>query len=88
MKKIELNPDELAVTSFQTSAAGDEAGTVFGQQETAFTGCSCPGGTCQGYSCDTACTYTWDAPTCDMTCEGSWTCDTCDHTAWDTCPCR
>ena len=86
---MKLNPDQLTVTSFPTSAPAREAGTVLGQQHTAFTGCSCPGATCQGEpSCGTACTYTWDAPSCDMTCEPAWTCVGCDHTAWDTCPCR
>lgn len=79
MKKMKLNPEQLTVTSFPTSGAAREAGTVFARQYTAFTDCSCAG-TCQGHSCDTGCTWTWDGPSCYMTCQPQYTCDTCEHT--------
>lgn len=75
MNKLKLRLDELAVESFGTTCAADEQGTVFGEQCTCQTVCSCPG-------CPT-CDYTCDDPTCvaqtciGYTCEGSCPLDGC-----------
>jgi hypothetical protein len=88
MKKMKLNLEQLAVDSFDTSAAPQPRGTVFGEEYTNLTHCSCPGhpscdgyDTCQGSpSCDGVCTYTQGNDTCDITCHGAFTCElSCDY---------
>jgi hypothetical protein len=58
MKKLRLNPDELAVVPFQVEPARPDAGTVVGND---LSGAGCPTGvqyscgyprTCGGTSCD------------------------------------
>jgi hypothetical protein len=72
MRKLTLNLDQLAVDSFDTAAATEKKGTVFGEQCTCQTQCSCPG-------CPT-CDYTCDDVTCAASC-GS--CEpTCDASCW------
>jgi hypothetical protein len=68
MKKLSLKLDDLRVDTFQTSAVRQEAGTVFGEECTCPTDCTCPG--CP--SCDPTCEVTCDA-TCQHTC-GQETC--------------
>jgi hypothetical protein len=67
--KLKLNLDQLTVDSFETAKDAPRAGTVFGEQCTCYTNCTCPG--CP--SCDATCPLT-----CDYTCE--YTCETCDFT--------
>ena len=79
MAKLRLDLDELSVESFDTAARAEEKGTVFGEQCTCYTNCTCPG--CP--SCDETC-----ADTCGASClETCVTCDpTCrDYSCWDTC---
>jgi hypothetical protein len=74
MKKLALQLDDLTVESFETVAAEREAGTVFGEQCTCYTNCSCPGvptcdetecaGTCGG--CCTVCWDTCDGASCEL----------------------
>ena len=67
-KKLSLTLDDLQVDSFQTSADREEKGTVFGEQCTCPTNCTCPG--CP--TCDETCPNTcWE--TCGATC-GQETC--------------
>jgi len=85
MKKLKLHLDDLRIDAFQTTSEETSQGTVFGEQCTCWTQCTCPGcptcdascnGTC-GVSCYGSC-----AATCDATCGGScdWTCaDTCNY---------
>ncbi|HYR09771.1 MAG TPA: hypothetical protein VEQ60_18490 [Longimicrobium sp.] len=88
MKKMKLELEQLAVDSFDTSAAPERRGTVYGRQVTDFTHCTCPGhpscdgyDTCQGPTCDAFCTYTQGDPSCDITCHGRFTCEpSCDYT--------
>ena len=89
MKKMTLDLDQLSVDSFDTSAPPEKRGTVFGEEYTPFTHCTCPGhpscdgyDTCQGTpSCDGVCTYTQGDPSCDITCHGRFTCEpSCDYT--------
>jgi hypothetical protein len=61
--KLTLKLEDLAVDSFDTSAAQKEKGTVFGEQGpcTCLTACTCPG-----------------CLTCDHTACGQQSCETCD----------
>jgi hypothetical protein len=68
MKKLTLTLDDLQVDSFQTADVRQEKGTVFGEQCTCQTNCTCPG--CP--SCDYTCAHTCEQ-TCDNTC-GQETC--------------
>ena len=89
MKKMKLDLDELTVDSFDTSSAGPRAGTVFGEQCTCYTNCTCPGcptcaqscnGTC-GDSCNGTC-----GDSCYGTCAGQYSCDyTCDSCYYTQC---
>lgn len=72
MRKLSLNLDQLTVDSFDTATAEEKKGTVFGEQCTCHTQCTCPG-------CPT-CDYTCDDATCHQSC-GS--CEvTCDVSCW------
>jgi len=81
--KLRLNLEQLTVDSFQTSAAEKPKGTVFGEQCTCYTNCTCPG--CP--TCNRSCNGTCDATacgTCGVSCGG--TCDnTCDYSCGGTC---
>jgi hypothetical protein len=87
MKKLRLHLEDLRIDSFQTTSAEKPKGTVFGEQCTCYTNCTCPG--CP--TCDASCNGTCDCSgaTCDASCNG--TCDTYCAT-WDnscdgrTCP--
>jgi hypothetical protein len=96
MRKLKLDLEDLSVESFATTPEPHrEAGTVFGQQCTCYTQCTCPGcptcdascngtcgGTCAG-TCDASCNGTCDCPaTNDASCYGS-----CDYSCIcsDTC---
>ena len=79
MKKLRLNLDQLAVDSFDTSAAAAEKGTVFGEQCTCQTQCTCPGcPTCDFSACG--------QNTCQETClESCWGSCAPEYSCWDTC---
>jgi hypothetical protein len=78
MAKLRLNLDQLDVDSFDTSASATAKGTVFGEQCTCYTNCTCPGcPTCN----HTQCGQQTCENTCDDSCWGS--CD--DYSCWDTC---
>ena len=71
--KLKLNLDDLAVDSFDTSRRPEKRGTVFGEQCTCYTQCTCPGcptcdNTCNA-TCDATCAYTCDDATCPYTCD-------------------
>jgi hypothetical protein len=67
MRKLKLDLEDLSVESFATTPeARHEGGTVFGQQCTCYTQCTCPG--CP--TCDASCNGTCDQ-TCDDSCYGS-----------------
>ena len=68
MAKLKLQLDDLLVDSFQTTEPQKPKGTVFGEQCTCYTNCTCPG--CP--TCDASCNGTCDA-TCAGTC--AYTCD-------------
>ena len=80
MQKLKLRLDDLQVDTFQTTPVEKQKGTVFGEQCTCRTQCTCPG--C--YTCDASCNGTCGAScngtcgaTCDASCYGScdYTCD-------------
>jgi hypothetical protein len=67
--KLKLQLDQLTVDSFDTSAVRQEKGTVFGEQCTCYTQCTCPGcptcyASCNG-SCDASCNGTCYEATCN-----------------------
>jgi hypothetical protein len=89
MKKFKLELDDLRIDSFSTTPARQEKGTVFGEQCTCYTNCTCPG--CP--TCDASCNGTCNAScngcggtdyyscggTCDGSCGGGYSCDyTCE----------
>jgi hypothetical protein len=75
MKKLRLQLEELCVDSFDTTPVRRENGTVFGEQCTCYTNCTCPG--CP--TCDASCNGSCGA-SCNGTCDG-----TCDASCGDTC---
>ncbi|HYW11389.1 MAG TPA: hypothetical protein VE871_05510 [Longimicrobium sp.] len=83
-RKLKLSLDELTIDSFDTTRPAAKNGTVFGEQCTCYTQCTCPGcptcyascnGTCAG-TCANTCANTCDDATC-----GCGTGYTCDQTA-------
>lgn len=79
MPKLKLNLDQLSVDSFSTQAPEKKSGTVFGEQCTCHTQCTCPGcptcyESCNG-SCVQTCAYSCNG-TCDYSCGGTcgWEC--------------
>ena len=88
MKKLALRLEDLRIDSFSTTEVRREKGTVYGEQCTCYTQCTCPGcPTCDascGGTCDAACNTgnTCDfscGGTCDYSCGGGGTCDvTCE----------
>ncbi|HEX6370712.1 MAG TPA: hypothetical protein VF006_17450 [Longimicrobium sp.] len=67
MKKLRLNLDQLAVDSFDTAVPEEKKGTVFGEQCTCQTICTCPGCPTCDNTCPNTCAYSCD----DMSCGGS-----------------
>jgi hypothetical protein len=88
VKKLKLRLDDLLVDTFQTTTVQKAKGTVFGEQCTCYTQCTCPGcptcdASCNG-TCGASCYGTCDA-TCDASCDGycgsDYTCgDGCGYT--------
>jgi hypothetical protein len=98
MKKLKLRLDDLRIDSFDTTAPQKAKGTVFGEQCTCYTQCTCPGcptcdASCNG-TCGASCNGTCDAScngTCDFYCNGTYemscngyTCPTAEYPR----PCR
>ncbi|HEX6373889.1 MAG TPA: hypothetical protein VF006_33480 [Longimicrobium sp.] len=86
--KLKLKLDDLLVDTFQTMPVQKAKGTVFGEQCTCYTNCTCPGcptcnascnGTCGG-SCNGTC-----GATCDASCNGTCDCGTWDASCGGTC---
>jgi hypothetical protein len=77
--KLTLNVEDLLVDSFDTTATQKPKGTVFGEQCTCYTNCTCPGcptcdascnGTCGG-TCEASCNGTCAGGTCGACCNGT-----------------
>ncbi len=62
--KLKLNLEDLTVDSFDTTRPAHRQGTVFGEQCTCYTQCTCPG--CP--TCDASCNGTCAGETCAGTC--------------------
>jgi hypothetical protein len=84
MKKLKLDLEGLVVESFATTPESrGEGGTVFGQQCTCYTQCTCPGCPTCDASCNGTCGGTCEAScngTCGDSCAGS-----CGGSCYDTC---
>jgi hypothetical protein len=79
MNKLKLQLEDLVIDSFSTTPVKRAKGTVYGEQCTCPTACTCPG--CP--TCDASCNGTCGG-TCDASCNG--TCgDSCDCGTWDSC---
>jgi hypothetical protein len=81
--KLTLNLDQLAVDSFDTAAVQPRRGTVFGEQCTCYTNCTCPGCPTCANTCPATCAWTCDDPSCAASCNGTCneaTCNTCGYT--------
>jgi hypothetical protein len=86
MSKLKLDLEDLVVESFSTTAErGREGGTVFGQQCTCYTQCTCPGCPTCNASCNGTCAASCNG-TCDASCNGTCgaTCADCS-VAWTAC---
>ena len=79
MHKLRLTLEDLQIDSFSTTLVKKEKGTVYGEQCTCPTACTCPGcptcdascnGTCGG-TCDASCNGTCDCGTWDYSCDGN-----------------
>jgi hypothetical protein len=82
MTKLKLALENLVVESFDTTAVAKEKGTVFGEQCSCQTICTCPG--CP--TCDVSCNGTCGAScngSCDNSCGCTWVCV--PETEGDTC---
>ncbi len=80
MRKLRLQLDDLRIDSFDTTPVEKAKGTVFGEQCTCYTQCTCPG--CP--TCDGTCPNTCDDASCVATCHASCN-GTCDASCWPTC---
>ena len=80
MNKLKLQLDDLRVDSFDTTAAEKAKGTVFGEQCTCYTNCTCPGCPSCDATCPNTCAYTCDDDSCGYTCAAYDTCArTCNY---------
>ena len=84
MHKLKLRLEDLRIDSFATTPVEKAKGTVFGEQCTCYTNCTCPGcptcnASCNG-TCDASCNGTCDA-SCNGTCGGA----SCDLSCGGTC---
>ena len=78
--KLTLNLESLSVESFETTAAHQGKGTVFGEECSCQTVCSCPGCPSCDATCPATCAYSC-ADSCDASCTSPETkCDTCLYT--------
>jgi hypothetical protein len=76
--KLKLELDQLTVDSFQTASDEARKGTVFGEQCTCVTACTCPGCPSCDDTCPATCGYTC-GETDDFTCSPCFSDDTACH---------
>jgi hypothetical protein len=72
-RKLTLKLEELSVDSFDTTAPHKAKGTVFGEQCTCYTNCTCPGCPTCDPSCNGSCETCNTCVSCEYSCD--WTCD-------------
>ena len=70
MNKLKLRLDDLRIESFDTTAPQKAKGTVFGEQCTCYTQCTCPG--CP--TCDATCEASCDGTCNELTCADAASC--------------
>jgi len=76
MNKIKLHLEDLVIDSFSTTPVRAAKGTVYGEQCSCDTACSCPGcPTCDASACNGSC-----GGSCHDTCA-----ETCEYSFGDTC---
>ena len=75
--KLTLNLEALAVDTFDTTAPQKAKGTVFGEQCTCYTNCTCPGCPTCDASCNGTCGGTCGENTCAASCNGTCAGATC-----------
>lgn len=79
VQKLKLQLDDLRVETFDTVPVQKVKGTVFGEQCTCYTECTCPGcATCEE-SCDGTCGWSCSPsncgdPSCGTACESCYDC--------------
>lgn len=82
--KLKLNLDQLTVESFNTTRGGPKEGTVYGEQCTCYTNCTCPGCPSCDATCENTCNYTCDDATC-VGCTDGYSCFDTDCGCVETC---
>jgi hypothetical protein len=80
--KLKLDLEHLTVDSFDTSVSEKPKGTVFGEQCTCYTQCTCPGCPTCDATCPATCVNTCDDVSCNGTCGA--TCNTCNFSCYET----
>jgi hypothetical protein len=83
--KLSLNLEDLTVDSFDTTAPPKARGTVFGEQCTCYTQCTCPGCPTCDASCNGTCRGTCGENTCAASCNGTCNQATCDYSCGGDC---
>lgn len=68
--KLRLNLEDLTVDSFGTTKPAETNGTVFGEECTCDTACTCPGCPSCDVTCPDTCALTCDDDTCAYSCDG------------------
>jgi hypothetical protein len=76
--KLSLKLEDLTVDSFDTTVTQKAKGTVFGEQCTCYTNCTCPG-------CPTCYASCNGENTCAASCNGTCAGDTCANSCYGTC---
>lgn len=79
--KLKLHLEDLTVDSFDTTRVERPKGTVFGEQCTCYTQCTCP----RCPTCDASCNGTCGG-TCEVSCNGTCAGASCDSCV-GSCPC-
>ena len=77
--KLLLRLDDLLVDSFDTTAPQKPKGTVFGEQCTCYTNCTCPGCPTCVNTCGATCAYSCDDYSCAASCNGTCGAATCEY---------
>jgi hypothetical protein len=80
--KLSLKLEDLSVDSFDTTLPQKVKGTVFGEQCTCYTQCTCPGCPTCDASCNNTCATCGEntcAQTCEDTCNNDNTCNLCAY---------
>ncbi len=83
--KLKLNLEDLSVDSFDTVGVEKRKGTVYGEQCTCYTQCTCPGCPTCDASCNGTCAGTCGENTCAASCNGTCVDSDCGGDTFDMC---